>query len=34
MLAESRLDVHLERPTETERTVLVTPVGPRWSVFT
>jgi tRNA threonylcarbamoyladenosine biosynthesis protein TsaE len=32
-LAESRLDVHLERPTEHERTAVVTPVGPRWSVF-
>jgi tRNA threonylcarbamoyladenosine biosynthesis protein TsaE len=30
-LAESRLDVHLERPAENVRTALVTPVGPRWS---
>lgn len=32
-LAESRLDVRLERPTEEARTALVQPVGPRWSVF-
>jgi tRNA threonylcarbamoyladenosine biosynthesis protein TsaE len=33
MLAESRLDVHLERPAEAMRTAAVRPVGPRWSVF-
>jgi tRNA threonylcarbamoyladenosine biosynthesis protein TsaE len=33
MLAESRLDVHLERPDDETRTALVRPVGPRWSVF-
>jgi tRNA threonylcarbamoyladenosine biosynthesis protein TsaE len=32
-LAESRLDVRLERPTDDARIVTVTPVGPRWSVF-
>jgi tRNA threonylcarbamoyladenosine biosynthesis protein TsaE len=32
-LAESHLDVHLERPTDNERTAVVTPVGPRWSAF-
>lgn len=32
-LADSRLVVHLERPSELERTVVVTPVGWRWSVF-
>jgi tRNA threonylcarbamoyladenosine biosynthesis protein TsaE len=32
-LAESRLDVRLERPSEDERTAVVTPVGPRWSAF-
>jgi tRNA threonylcarbamoyladenosine biosynthesis protein TsaE len=30
-LAESRLDIHLDRPAEKVRTALVTPVGPRWS---
>jgi tRNA threonylcarbamoyladenosine biosynthesis protein TsaE len=33
MLAESRLDVHLERPDDQTRTAVVTPVGPRWSAF-
>ncbi|MCU1589720.1 MAG: ATPase or kinase [Frankiales bacterium] len=32
-LAESRLDVHLERPAEDGRTAVITPVGSRWSVF-
>lgn len=32
-LAESRLEIHLERPSENERTAAVTPVGPRWSAF-
>jgi tRNA threonylcarbamoyladenosine biosynthesis protein TsaE len=32
-LAEARLDVRLERPTEHERTALVTPYGARWSAF-
>jgi tRNA threonylcarbamoyladenosine biosynthesis protein TsaE len=32
-LAESRLDVHLERPEDDSRTASVRPVGPRWSVF-
>ena len=32
-LAESRLDVRLDRPAEGDRTALVTPVGPRWTVF-
>lgn len=32
-LAESRLEVHLDRPTEDTRTAVVRPVGPRWSVF-
>jgi tRNA threonylcarbamoyladenosine biosynthesis protein TsaE len=32
-LADSRLDVQLDRPSENERTAVVTPVGPRWSVF-
>jgi tRNA threonylcarbamoyladenosine biosynthesis protein TsaE len=32
-LAESRLEVHLERPEEDTRTAAVRPVGPRWSVF-
>jgi tRNA threonylcarbamoyladenosine biosynthesis protein TsaE len=30
-LAESRLDIRLERPAENTRTALVVPVGPRWS---
>lgn len=33
MLAESRLDLRIERPTDEARTAVVTPVGPRWSVF-
>ena len=33
MLAESRLDVHLERPDDQTRSAVVRPVGPRWSVF-
>jgi tRNA threonylcarbamoyladenosine biosynthesis protein TsaE len=33
MLAESRLDVRLDRPDDETRTAVVTPVGPRWSVF-
>jgi len=32
-LAESRLEVHLERPDEDVRTATIRPVGPRWSVF-
>ena len=32
-LADSRLDVHLERPVEQARTAVVTPTGPRWSAF-
>ncbi|GAC1444940.1 MAG: hypothetical protein NVS3B26_12060 [Mycobacteriales bacterium] len=32
-LAESRLEVHLERPDDDSRTAAVRPVGPRWSVF-
>ncbi len=32
-LAESRLEVHLDRPTEDTRTAVVRAVGPRWSVF-
>jgi tRNA threonylcarbamoyladenosine biosynthesis protein TsaE len=32
-LAESRLDVELIRAAEDERLALVTPIGPRWSVF-
>lgn len=32
-LAESRLEIRLTRPAEDERTAVVTPVGPRWSVF-
>jgi tRNA threonylcarbamoyladenosine biosynthesis protein TsaE len=32
-LAESRLDIRLERPTDEARTATVTPVGPRWSAF-
>ncbi|MBK5306192.1 MAG: tRNA (adenosine(37)-N6)-threonylcarbamoyltransferase complex ATPase subunit type 1 TsaE [Frankiaceae bacterium] len=33
-LTDSRLDVQLQRPSEDARTVTVTPVGARWSVFT
>ena len=33
-LAESRLDVHLDRPTADLRTAVVRPIGPRWSAFT
>jgi tRNA threonylcarbamoyladenosine biosynthesis protein TsaE len=32
-LAESRLEIVLTRPADEDRTALVTPVGPRWSVF-
>jgi tRNA threonylcarbamoyladenosine biosynthesis protein TsaE len=32
-LAESRLEVHLERPDDETRTAAIRPVGPRWSVF-
>jgi tRNA threonylcarbamoyladenosine biosynthesis protein TsaE len=32
-LAESRLDIALDRPADRELTALVRPVGPRWSVF-
>jgi tRNA threonylcarbamoyladenosine biosynthesis protein TsaE len=32
-LAESRLDVRLDRPAEGERTAVVSPVGPRWTAF-
>jgi tRNA threonylcarbamoyladenosine biosynthesis protein TsaE len=32
-LADSRLDVRLERASADERTAVVTPVGPRWSTF-
>jgi tRNA threonylcarbamoyladenosine biosynthesis protein TsaE len=32
-LAESRLDIRLDRPSESSRTVLVQPVGARWSAF-
>ena len=32
-LAESRLDIRLERPTDEARTAFLTPYGGRWSVF-